>query len=56
MGHVRLRSGPDTGHGQTDVDGGTHTTEEELGFQEDLAVGDGDDLQYRIVSASASDG
>jgi hypothetical protein len=43
--YVRLRSGTDTGHGQTDVDGRTNTTEEELGFQEDLAVSDGNDLE-----------
>jgi hypothetical protein len=47
--YVRLRSGADTGHGETDVDGRTDTTEEELSLQEDLAVGDGDDL-YALVS------
>lgn len=44
---LRLRGGTDTGHGKTDVNGGTHTTEEELSLQEDLAVGDGDDLQNK---------
>ena len=39
-----LGGGTDTRHRETDVDGGTDTTEEELGLQEDLAVGDGDDL------------
>ena len=42
--HVRLGSRTDTGDGKTDVDGGTDTTEEELSLQEDLTVGDGDDL------------
>jgi len=32
----------DSGHRQTDVDGGSDTLVEELGFQEDLSVGDGD--------------
>lgn len=40
-----LRGGADTGDRETDVDGGADTAEEELGFQEDLAVGDGDDLR-----------
>jgi hypothetical protein len=31
-----LGSGTDTGHGQTDVNSGTDTLVEELGFQEDL--------------------
>ena len=42
--HVRLGSRTDTRDGKTDVDGGTDTTEEELGLQEDLTVGDGNDL------------
>lgn len=33
-----LGGGTDTGHGETDVDGGSDTLEEELGLQEDLAV------------------
>ena len=40
----RLGGGTDTRDGKTDVDGGTDTTEEELGLQEDLTVGDGNDL------------
>merc|ERR1712079_171445 len=32
------------GHGQTDVDGGSDTLVEQLGFQEDLPVSDGDDV------------
>merc|ERR1712079_965693 len=32
------------GHGQTDVDGGSDTLVEQLGFQEDLSVSDGDDV------------
>ena len=39
-----LGSGADTGHGETDVDGGTDTLVEQLGLQEDLAVSDGDDV------------
>lgn len=39
-----LRGRADTGHGETDVDGGTDTTEEELSLQEDLPIGDGNDL------------
>ena len=39
-----LGGGTDTGHGQTDVDGGTDTLVEQLSLQEDLAVGDGDDV------------
>jgi len=34
----------DSGDGQTDVDGGSDSLVEEFGFQEDLAVGDGDDV------------
>jgi hypothetical protein len=45
--YIRLRSGADTGHRKTDVDGGADTAEEELGLQEDLAVCDGDNL-YQI--------
>ena len=41
----RLSSRTDTGHGETDVDGRADTTEEELSLQEDLTVGDGDDLE-----------
>ena len=41
---VRLGGGTDTRDGKTDVDGGTDTTEEQLSLQEDLTVGDGDDL------------
>ena len=43
--YSRLGSRADTGHGQTDVDGGTNTTEEELSLQEDLTVGDRNDLK-----------
>jgi hypothetical protein len=41
---ARLGSGTDTGDGETDVDGRTHTTEEQFRFQEDLAIGDGNDI------------
>ena len=40
----RLGSRTDTRDGKTDVNGGTDTTEEELSLQEDLTVGDGNDL------------
>ena len=36
-----LGSRSDTGHGETDVDGGTDALVEELSLEEDLAVGDG---------------
>jgi hypothetical protein len=39
-----LGGGADTGHRETDVDGGTDTLVEELSLQEDLAIGNGDDI------------
>jgi len=39
-----LGGGTDTGDRETDVNSGTHTSEEEFGFQEDLAIGDGNDV------------
>merc|ERR1712088_551365 len=39
-----LGSRADTGHRQTDVDGGSDTFVEQLGLQEDMAVSDGDDV------------
>ena len=47
---LRLRGGADTGDGETDVDGGADTAEEELGLQEDLAVSDGNDLNGLSVN------
>jgi hypothetical protein len=41
---LELSGGADTRHGQTDVDGGADTLVEELGLQEDLTVGDGNDV------------
>jgi hypothetical protein len=41
---LELSSGTDTGHGKTDVDGWSDTLVEELGLQEDLSVGDGNDV------------
>ena len=41
---LELGSGTDTRHGKTDVDGGTDTLVEQFTFQEDLAVGDGNDV------------
>merc|ERR1740131_170858 len=47
-GHLLHRLGlgsrTDTGHGQTDVNGGTNTLVEQLGLQEDLSVSDGNDI------------
>jgi len=40
-----LSSRTDTGHRKTDVDGGTHSLVEELGFEENLAVGNGDNVR-----------
>lgn len=42
--NVRLGGGTDTGHRETDVDGGADTTEEEFCLQEDLTIGNGNDL------------
>lgn len=39
-----LGGGADTGHRETDVDGGTDTLVEELSLQEDLTIGNGDDI------------
>ncbi len=39
-----LGSGTNTGHGKTDVNGGTDTLVEKFGFQEDLTVGNGNDV------------
>lgn len=41
---LELGSGSDTGDGKTDVNGGTDTLVEELSLQEDLTVGDGNDV------------
>mmetsp|Transcript_17526 Transcript_17526/g.50909 ORF Transcript_17526/g.50909 Transcript_17526/m.50909 type:complete len:599 (-) Transcript_17526:209-2005(-) len=41
---LALRRGPDARHGETHVDGGADAAVEELGLEEDLAVGDGDDV------------
>lgn len=37
-----------TGHRQTYVDGGTDTLVEQLGFQEDLSVSDGDHVGWNV--------
>lgn len=37
-----------TGHRQTDVDGWTDTLVEQLGFQEDLSVSDGDHVGWNV--------
>lgn len=41
---LKLGGGTDTRDGKTDVNGGTDTLVEELGLQEDLAVGNGNDV------------
>jgi hypothetical protein len=41
---LKLGSGSDTRDGKTDVDGGADTLVEQLGLEEDLAVGDGNDV------------
>ena len=41
---LNLGGGTDTGDGETDVDSGTDTLMEELGLEEDLTVGNGDDI------------
>jgi hypothetical protein len=43
--NARLGSGADTRDGKTDVNGRTDTTEEEFSLQEDLTIGDGNDLR-----------
>ena len=43
-----LGGGADARHGETDVDGGADTLVEEFGFQEDLAVGDGNDVGWDV--------
>jgi hypothetical protein len=55
-----LGSGANTRHRETDVDGGTHTTEEELSLQEDLTVSDGNNVSgnvgRHITTLSLNDG
>ena len=43
-----LGSGTHTGHRQTDVNGGTDTLVEQLSFQEDLTIGNGDDIGWNV--------
>lgn len=45
---LELGSGTDTRDGKTDVDGGTDTLVEQLGLQEDLTVGNGNDVGGNI--------
>jgi hypothetical protein len=45
---LELGSGTDTGHGKTDVDRRADTLVEELGLQEDLTVGDGNDVGWDV--------
>jgi hypothetical protein len=55
-----LGSRPDTGHRETDVNGGTDTLVEELSLQEDLAISNGDhiggDISGHITSLGLNDG
>jgi hypothetical protein len=46
--NLGLGSGTDTRHGKTDVDSRSDTLEEELGLQEDLTVGDGNDVGRNV--------
>jgi len=41
---VGLRGAADPRHGDAGVDGGAHAGIEQIGFQKDLAVGDGNDV------------
>ena len=45
---LRLRRTTDSGYRQTDVDGRTLTLEEEVALEEDLTIGDGDDVRRDI--------
>lgn len=45
---LKLGSGTDTRHGQTDVDGRSDTLVEQLSLQEDLTVSDGNDIGGNI--------
>eukprot|EP00967_Tisochrysis_lutea_P118128 scaffold191599_cov27-Tisochrysis_lutea.AAC.1 len=51
---LALGSRADTGHRETDVDGRTDAAVEELGLEEDLAVGDGDDVGGDVCGHIAS--
>jgi hypothetical protein len=58
--NLRLGGGADTRHRETDVDSRTDTTEEELSLQEDLAIGNGNDVGgnvgRHITTLSLDDG
>ena len=43
-----LGGGANTGHRETDVDGGADTLVEKLSLQEDLAIGNGDDIGWNV--------
>ena len=45
---LRLCRTTDSGYGQTDIDGRTLTLEEEVALEEDLTIGDGDDVRRDI--------
>ena len=45
---LELSSGADTRDGQTDVDGWSDALVEQFGFQEDLAVGNGNDVRWDV--------
>ena len=45
---LHLRRATDAGHRDTDVDRGTNAGEEQVGLEEDLAVGDRDDVRRDV--------
>lgn len=45
---LKLGSGSDTGDGKTDVNGWADTLVEELGLQEDLSIGNGNDVGWNV--------
>jgi hypothetical protein len=57
---LHLGGGSDSGDGETDVNCGSDTLEEELGFEEDLSVGNGDNVggnvSRYITSLGLNDG
>ena len=57
---LNLGGGTDTRHGKTDIDSGTDTLMEELGLEEDLTIGNGDDISGdiggHITSLGLNDG
>ncbi len=48
LGDLDLRGRADARHGETDRHGGADALVEEIGLEEDLAVGDGDDVRRDV--------